>query len=59
MEKLDLVINFAKEFIIDTNFEDINPDIFKIFHDFLGEVLETVFSGLKKNRFSVKSTRKL
>jgi hypothetical protein len=48
MEKLDLVINFAKEFIIDTNFEDINPDIFKIFHDFLGEVLETVFCDLKK-----------
>ena len=38
MEKIDLVINFAKEFIIDTEFQDINPDIFNIFYNFLGEV---------------------
>ena len=46
MEKLDLVINFAKEFIIDTKFQNIAPDIFKILHDFLGEVIVCV---LKKD----------
>ena len=38
MEKVEMLINFMKEFLVDTNFRDISPRIFKILNEFATEV---------------------
>lgn len=39
MEKVEMLINFMREFLVDTNFRDISPRIFKILNEFSTEVL--------------------
>lgn len=38
MEKVEMLINFLSEFIVDTDFDQISPKIFKILNEFSTEV---------------------
>ena len=39
MEKVEMLINFLNEFLLDTDFNAISPKIFKILNEFATEVL--------------------